>query len=182
MTRGPARPAPWRLWALASLALAGCASTPPPAQAPLSGRLVVKVGASGERPAQSHTVAFELSGDERDGQMKLLGPLGAQLALARWSAGGASLQDAQGTRSFPDLATLADEALGEPLPLDALLHWLQGRPWPRAPHGVRSDGVAGFTQLGWAIDLGRYAVDGLVEAVRVAPPGLSVRVKLDPTP
>ncbi len=176
MTRRPA------LWALASLALAGCAGLPPPAQAPLSGRLVVKVAANGDRPAQSHAVAFELSGDERDGQMKLLGPLGAQLALARWGANGATLQDAQGTRDFPDLATLADEALGEPLPLGALLHWLQGRPWPGAPHAGRGDGVAGFTQLGWAIDLARYAVDGLVDAVRLAPPGLSVRAKLDPQP
>jgi outer membrane lipoprotein LolB len=163
-----------------AVALAGCAS-PPPAEpgAALSGRLLVKVAALADQPAQSHSAAFELSGSERDGQMKLLGPLGAQVALARWGATGATLQDAQGSRDFPDLATLADEALGEPLPLGALMHWLQGRPWPGAPHQANGQG---FTQLGWSVDLARFAGDALIEATRIDPPGVSVRAKLDRLP
>jgi outer membrane lipoprotein LolB len=168
--------APW----VAALILAGCASVPPPGTAPiLSGRMLVKVAAAGNQPAQSHSAAFELSGDEHSGQMKLAGPLGAQVALASWDTRGASLQDAQGTRRFPDLATLADEALGEAVPLGALLYWLQGRPWPGAPHEVRDDG---FNQLGWSIRLARFASDALVEATRVDPPGVSVRAKLDRIP
>jgi outer membrane lipoprotein LolB len=164
---------------LAAAALAGCASAPRGGGEPLvSGRLLVKVAVAGQ-PAQSHSAAFELSGDERNGQMKLSGPLGSQVALAHWDAHGATLQDAQGVRAFPDLATLADEALGEPLPLGALLHWLQGRPWPGAPH---QDQAAGFTQLGWSVDLGRYAAEALIEATRIDPPGVSVRAKLDRTP
>jgi outer membrane lipoprotein LolB len=160
--------------------LAGCATPPSAGGAPpVSGRLLVKVAAAGGQPAQSHSAAFELSGDERAGEMRLLGPLGAQVALARWSAGGASLQDAQGTREFPDLASLAAEALGEPLPLGALLHWLQGRPWSGAPH---QDRPAGFNQLGWSVDLARWSGDALIEATRVDPPGVSVRAKLDRNP
>jgi outer membrane lipoprotein LolB len=164
-----------------SAAFTGCVTAPPAAggAVPLSGRLLVKVAAAGDQPAQSHTAAFELSGDERVGQMKLLGPLGAQVALARWSAAGASLQDAQGTREFPDLASLAAETLGEPLPLGALLHWLQGRPWPGAPH---QDGNQGFSQLGWSVDLAHWDGDALVEAKRLDPPGVSVRAKLDRHP
>lgn len=158
--------------------LAGCASMPPSGPA-LSGRLLVKVAALGEQPAQSHSAAFELSGNERTGQMRLLGPLGTQVALARWNVQGATLQDAQGTRDFPDLAALADETLGEPLPLGALMHWLQGRPWPGAPHEARA---GGFNQLGWSVDLGRFAVDALIEAARIEPPGVSVRAKIDRQP
>ena len=124
----------------AAALLAACASAPPRAPgaaAPLSGRLLVKVAAAGDAPAQSHSASFELSGDEREGQMRLMGPLGSQVALARWGASGATLQDAQGTRQFANLVDLADEALGEPIPLGALLHWLQGRPWTGAPHQAR---------------------------------------------
>jgi outer membrane lipoprotein LolB len=160
--------------------LAGCATAPPAAGVPpTSGRLLVKVAAAGDQPAQAHTAAFELSGDEHAGQMKLLGPLGAQVALARWDSAGASLQDSQGTREFPDLASLAAEALGEPLPLGALLHWLQGRPWPGAPH---QDRAQGFSQLGWSVDLARWSAEALIDATRVDPPGVSVRAKLDRQP
>ena len=164
-----------------SAAFTGCATAPASTNGvpPVSGRLLVKVAAAGDQPAQSHTAAFELSGDEHAGEMKLLGPLGAQVALARWSAAGASLQDGQGTREFRDLASLAAEALGEPLPLGALLHWLQGRPWPGAPH---QDGAQGFSQLGWSVDLAHWGGDALIEATRVDPPGVSVRAKLDRHP
>jgi outer membrane lipoprotein LolB len=176
---------PRRAATVAAIALscwfAGCATAPAPAGGvpPLSGRLLVKVMAAGNQGPQSHSAAFELSGDERTGQMKLMGPLGAQVALARWSAGGASLQDAQGTREFPDLASLAAETLGEPLPLGALMHWLQGRPWAGAPH---QDKPEGFSQLGWTVNLAHWSADALIEATRVDPPGVSVRAKLDRNP
>lgn len=174
--------------AIAALActalLPGCASAPtvaPGAPVPLSGRLLVKVAAQGEQPAQSHSAAFELAGDEHAGQMRLIGPLGAQVALASWGPAGAVLQDGQGRRSFADLAALADEALGEPIPLGALMHWLQGRPWPGAAHTPLHAGP-GFEQLGWAVDLGRWASDAIVDARRLDPPGVSVRAKLDRNP
>ncbi|WP_374569543.1 lipoprotein insertase outer membrane protein LolB [Ideonella sp.] len=169
---------------IAAAVLAGCASAPPqPGTAPvLSGRLLVKVAALGDQPAQSHNAAFELSGDERQGQMRLLGPLGAQVALAHWNEHGASLQDSQGGRDFPDLATMTGEALGEPIPLAALMQWLQGRPWDGAPHRPLASATPGFVQLGWSVDLARWADDALVEATRIDPPGVVVRAKLDRTP
>ncbi len=166
------------------VALVGCASAPPvPGNQPvLSGRLLVKVAASGDQPAQSHNAAFELSGDEHRGQMRLLGPLGAQVALAHWDEHGASLQDSQGGRDFPDLATMTGEALGEPIPLGALMQWLQGLPWAGAPHRPLASATPGFVQLGWSVDLARWADNALVEATRVDPPGVSVRAKLDRNP
>lgn len=170
--------------AIAAATLAGCASAPPqPGAGPLlSGRLLVKVAAIGDQPAQSHNAAFELSGDERQGQMRLLGPLGAQVALAHWNEHGASLQDSQGGRDFPDLATMTGEALGEPIPLGALMQWLQGRPWDGAPHRPLASATPGFVQLGWSVDLARWADEALVEATRVDPPGVVVRAKLDRNP
>ena len=77
-----------------AMLLPGCASAPPAAAgvpAPLSGRLLVKVAAQGEQPAQSHSAAFELSGDEQAGQMRLIGPLGAQVAQAKAALGRANV-------------------------------------------------------------------------------------------
>lgn len=157
--------------------MAGCATAPPGAPlAELSGRILIKVDASADTTAQSHTASFEISGNERAGTMRLTGPLGAQVALASWNASGASLEDSQGTRQFADLAALAEQTLGEPLPLGALLYWLRGQPWPGAAHRA---GPSGFLQLGWSIDLQRFAADALIEATRIDPPGLSVRAKLD---
>lgn len=170
--------------AASALLLPGCASAPPApagAMSPLSGRLLVKVAAQGQQAAQSHSAAFELSGDEQAGQIRLIGPLGAQVALAAWSPTGATLQDSQGRRDFADLAALAEEALGGPIPLGALMHWLQGQPWPGAPHAPRAEGP-GFSQLGWAVDLGRWESDAIVDAQRLDPPGVSVRAKLDRNP
>lgn len=161
--------------------MAGCASAPraPESGELLSGRLVIKVAARDAQPAQSHSAAFELSGDEQQGRMRLLSPLGTQVALARWSPQGAWLEDGQGTREFPALADMADAALGEPVPLNALLHWLQGRAWAGAPHQPLPAGSPGFVQLGWEVDLRQWAEGAVVEARRLDPPGVSVRAKID---
>ena len=167
-----------------AVSLVGCASAPrvAPDGPVLSGRLLVKVAATAEQPAQSHSAAFELSGDEHRGQMRLLGPLGAQVALATWNEHGASLHDSRGGRDFPDVPAMTSEALGESIPLGALMQWLQGQPWAGAPHRPLASATPGFVQLGWSVDLGRWADDALVEATRLDPPGVSVRAKLDRQP
>lgn len=172
------------LLALAGLVLVGCATAPrPTADAPtLSGRLLVKVTAGATQPAQSHSGSFELSGDERRGRMRLLGPLGTQVALARWDERGASLQDGQGSREFPDVPAMTTEALGEAVPLGALIQWMQGQPWAGAPYQPLASVTPGFVQLGWSVDLARWADEALIEATRVDPPGVSVRAKLDRQP
>ena len=158
--------------------LAGCAAlTPPagPASEVLSGRLSVRIDG---QPERSISAGFDLSGSERAGQLLLTGPLGTTAARARWAPGQALLSAGGQESQHADLDALATAALGEPVPIAALFDWLRGRAWLGAPATPRGDGGAGFEQLGWQVNLARWA-DGWVEAVRSAPPAITVRVKLD---
>lgn len=161
----------------AALALAGCA-TPPPADL-VAGRLAVKVAATPEQPARSVTSAFELRGDGRRGELSLTSPLGSIVARARWAPGEAWLATSDGgERRFDDLDSLSRDALGEALPLQALPSWLRGQPWPGA---ASQPAAAGFEQLGWQVDLARWA-EGLVDVSRQAPPAVSLRARVERQP
>jgi outer membrane lipoprotein LolB len=165
-----------RLAALAALAgLTACASLPPPASGLLSGRLSVRVDGQPERAVSA---GFELSGDAERGSLVLSGPLGATAARADWSPGSAVLRSGGSETRHADLDSLGQAALGEPLPMAALFSWLRGRAWAGAPSQPRPDGQPGFQQLGWQIDLGRWA-EGALEAVRLAPPAITVRARLE---
>lgn len=159
--------------------LAGCASLPPsdPSAASISGRLAVQVAQPVDSDAEprSMSAAFELRGDARLGELSLSGPLGNTLAQARWHDGEAELLTTDGTRKFASLDAMSQQMLGEPLPLAALIDWLRGRPWPAAPSQAND---LGFQQLGWQIDLRRYA-DGALVAERAGAPATTVRVRLD---
>ena len=161
----------------AAALLGGCATrAPAPGEAPwAAGRLSVRVEASADRAAQSLGAAFELRGSGESGELRLISPLGTQLASARWAPGLALLTTADGATEFASLDDLSRRALGEALPLAALPDWLAGRPWPSAPHRPEP---AGFEQLGWQVSLARWA-EGWVEARREAPPAVTVRVRLD---
>lgn len=162
---------------LAVLGLAACA-TRPAADAAMpwtSGRLSVRVEAWAEREARSVSADFDLRGDSRRGELRLSSPLGNVLAATRWTADQAVLDTGQGETRYADLETLSREALGEVLPLRALPDWLAGRPWSGAPSVGQP---AGFEQLGWVVSLAAYA-EGRIEAVRSAPPKVTVRVRLE---
>ena len=105
-------------------------------------------------------------------------PLGTILAQALWSDGRVRLVSAAGERAYDSLDALAMDLLGETLPLNALLDWLRGQPWPKAASAPRGDGLAGFRQLGWQIDLSRWDQGGLL-ARREAAPELTVHVRLE---
>ena len=157
-------------------ALSGCATPPAlPDEAPTAGRLALRIEATPGRPAQSLSVAFELRGHAKRGQMVLISPIGTQLALARWAPGEASLDSGDGPRGFASLEALAEAAFGEALPLAAWPDWLAGRPWPGAPHRAVE---GGFEQLGWQVETAGLA-EGLLQARRDAPPRVSLRVRLD---
>ena len=185
---------PWRRIGLAptlllGLALlGGCSSLPaapdstpalPQNAAYLSGRLAVRVEGDSSR---SFSADFELQGDARLGRLALSSALGTSVARAQWSPARIQLQTSDGSYQFSSLDALAQEALGEPVPLAALFDWLQARPWPAAGSTPldAAQPARGFRQLGWEVDLERHASDGLVTATRREPaPTLTVRARLD---
>ena len=170
-------PGVWRAAALASIAaLAGCATPRAPAPDWLSGRLSVQVAALADRPARSISSAFDLRGDADRGELRLATPLGTVVADAFWAPGEARLVTSDGETRYPDLEALAREALGEALPLQALPAWLRGRPWPGASSRSTAEG---FEQLGWTVDLRRYA-QGWLEITRATPPAVTLRARLEP--
>ena len=166
--------------ALAWCALSACASlTPPHAQGAqvLSGRLSVRVETE---PVRALSGAFELSGTAQNGALVLTSPLGSTLAQARWSPAEVVLATPQGTRRFANLDELTRDALGESVPIEAWFDWLRGRPWPGAPSEPAPELRQGFAQLGWRVDLGSFAADGMLNATRTAPPPtVTVRIRLD---
>ena len=158
--------------------LAGCASNPAsfdPTTPWTTGRMSLRVDASGERPVQSVSASFELRGDGTRGELRLLSPLGTSLAHARWAPGQVGLETPEGWRSFDSLEALSQSALGESLPLAALPSWLAGRPWAGAEHLPVADG---FEQLGWQVNLARQA-EGFIEARRAAAPAVQLRIRID---
>lgn len=162
--------------AVGTAVLAGCATRPIPGTEQLSGRIAVRVDGT---PPRSVNADFELTGNASRGQLVLSGPLGATAAQARWAPGEAKLVTSDGQSEYPDLDSLAVEALGERIPMAALFDWLRGRAWSGAPSRPRSDGTAGFEQLGWQISLARWS-EGWVEAHRATPPAVRVRARIEP--
>jgi outer membrane lipoprotein LolB len=156
-------------------ALSGCATRAPLAADALSGRIAVRVDG---QPDRSVSASFELIGTTSHGRLVLTGPLGTTAAQAEWADGQAWLV-ANGERTrFNGLDELAEAALGERIPIAALFDWLRGQPWPGAAHQTRTDGTAGFEQLGWRIDLTRWA-DGALDAVRDSVPAVTLRARLE---
>ena len=174
---------------LLTLTLLGC-STPtsllPPAPQPggvsLSGRISVKVEPAPDAieptPAQSVTAQFELEGRPDDGRLSLSTPLGTQMAQARWLGERAELTGPDGKRKVGSLDALTRDALGQSVPVGALMSWLQGRPATDVPSTPLPAPEVGFSQIGWVIHLNRQA-DRLIVATRDGAEHVEVRVKLD---
>jgi len=172
--------------------LAGCASVAPrpPADAAasaaagelhLSGRLSVQVEGANDRPGSGGNASFDLGGSPARGVLELGTPLGSLVARARWdrAAGEALLETPGHERRFDDLDALTREMLGEAVPVEALFDWLQGRAWAGAPSTPLPEaGNVGFEQLGWRVDLRRYA-DGLIVATRGGDRAVTLRAHVD---
>ena len=168
--------------------LTGCATSVPPSAVadPLArnyaGRLAVRVEGD---DARSFTAGFDLQGTDTRGQLALISPIGTQVGRAVWQPGRVRWQSADGERQFDNLDALAEEMLGEAVPLAALFDWMAGRPWAGLPSRPLStaegeSAQTGFRQLGWDVQTGRVA-DGVIVAQRRLPaPTLTVRIKLDP--
>jgi outer membrane lipoprotein LolB len=162
------------------LALLGACSSLPRAPSDgevLSGRLSVQVETEPGTTPRAVSAAFELSGNPRSGRLDLTNPLGSVMAQASWAPGAVVLKTPQATSDYPDLDALTRAVLGESLPVAALFDWLRGRPWPGAPSRPDPE-AAGFEQLGWVVDLARFA-EGWVVARRASSPVVTVRARLD---
>lgn len=175
---------PWLAAVLALATLAGCATVTPPAAAPdplarsYAGRLAVKVEGD---DARSFSAGFDLQGSDVRGQISLISPIGTQVGRAVWQPGSVLWQSADGERRFDNLDALAEDMLGEAVPLAALFDWMAGRPWQAMPSRPLSEteGGTGFRQLGWSVQTARIS-DGVIVAQRRLPaPTLTVRIKLD---
>lgn len=173
----------WLGQALASCAsvgvlmLAGCANfqrTVVPGMN-LTGRMAVRVDGDA---ARSFTASFELAGTEREGWLTLTSPVGLSIAQAQWSPARVVLRSSDGEREFATLDAMSAETFGEPVPLPALMAWLQGHAWDGAPAEPPGSGVMNFTQMGWRVDLARHA-EGVTVAVRPGAPTVTVRVIAD---
>ena len=142
--------------------LAGCVTPPKPvtpsgttatttAPTVRTGRLSLQV--QQEAAPQSFIVAFELTGDARNGSLRLFGPLGSIMAIAQWSPTTATLQHMGRMRTFDSLDALLETLTGAPLPSAALFDWLNG-------HNTEADG--------WKADLSQYP-KGKIRAQRHQP-------------
>lgn len=160
-----------------ALALAGCATPPPTTTAGVvrMGRLVAQVSEVPGEPARQFSAAFELRGHALSGELDLLSPLGTVVVRARWHDGGVQLVTANETYRFRSPADLSRRLLGEPLPLEALFDWLEGRPWDGEPHMVRPQG---FEQAGWQVDTSALP-KGLLAVQRDGPRPVRLRVRLE---
>ena len=163
----------------AAALLAACASPPKPSpeegavlEERLSGRLALRVDGDAKR---SFNAIFDLVGTAERGRLGLSTPLGQQVAEAEWSPREVSLRSRHGERRYPDLDSMAADALGERVPMVALFDWLRGRPWPGAPSTAAP---SGFDQLGWQVDVSQQR-EGTVQARRLSEPVVTVQVRLD---
>jgi outer membrane lipoprotein LolB len=162
------------------IGLSGCATPRPPGLADdaprIGGRMALKVSAHQSAPQRNLNAQFELLGDAAAGELRLVSAIGTTAARAAWSAGQVTLTTGDGTKRFASLQAMAQEALGEAVPVQALFDWLRGRPWQAADApSAQVAGEARFVQQGWAVDLSRYS-EGWVTITRDAPPAVNLRV------
>lgn len=185
-------------------------SPPPPATVAtidLQGQISVKLLAMGNLPAKGVSLGFFFHGQPDAGRLDLMTPLGSQIAQVGWSPEGAWLRRSGGSGSdaapesrfgtdisatpnpddgldrFGDIGALSERVLGEAIPLQTLIHWMQGHADPDRPSTAAPDaGLAAgtFTQDGWLIDAREWP--RLLQAQRAASTGLrgiQIKVHLD---
>jgi outer membrane lipoprotein LolB len=145
----------------------------------------IKLAAWQAEPARGMSFGFFFQGQVERGSLSLMTPLGSQVAQVEWAPASATLRRI-GPGGGEDIRRgsieeLAEAALGEALPLQTLVHWMQGRPDPTLPHTQATE-AGTFEQRGWVIDTSGRA-QGRILATRQGQPGLRdarILVRLDP--
>ncbi|AWG32198.1 lipoprotein insertase outer membrane protein LolB [Burkholderia cenocepacia] len=184
----------------AALALAGCASTPPSANAPTGavlqtaathayhGRFAVRYDDRLGNP-QNVYGNFDWQEHGDDVSLELRSPLGQTLAVVKSTPRAASLElPNRPTQYAPDVGDLMQKTLGFELPLAGLRYWLLPTAAPATPAETVRDPADGtrikqLRQDGWTIDYLAYAdapATGVkrVNLVRATPP-LDIKLVLD---
>jgi outer membrane lipoprotein LolB len=117
----------------------------------LQGQMSLKLEAFGDQPAKGISLGFFFHGRAQAGELEFMTLMGSQVAQLRWSPQAAELTDSNGAHRYLNLAELSEAALGEALPLDTLIHWMQGHADPALPVRIGTEPDT-FEQLGWLID------------------------------
>ncbi|MET3555430.1 outer membrane lipoprotein LolB [Burkholderia sp. 567] len=184
----------------AALALAGCASTPPAANAPAGaalqtaathayhGRFAVQYN---DRLGRQQNVYgnFDWLEHGDDVSLELRSPLGQTLAVVKSTPQTATLELPNRQPQYAtDVGELMQNTLGFSLPLAGLRYWLLPTPAPATPAQTVRDPadtthVKQIRQDGWTIDYLAYAdapATGVkrVNLVRATPP-LDIKLVLD---
>ncbi len=184
----------------AALALAGCASTPPAANAPAGaalqtaathayhGRFAVQYN---DRLGRQQNVYgnFDWLEHGDDVSLELRSPLGQTLAIVKSTPQTATLELPNRQPQYAtDVGELMQNTLGFSLPLAGLRYWLLPTPAPATPAQTVRDPadtthVKQIRQDGWTIDYLAYAdapATGVkrVNLVRATPP-LDIKLVLD---
>lgn len=154
---------------LALLAVAACTTIPRP-----TGDIAADAFARGGRFAITATEAdgaqqavqggFIWRDDGTRYRLDLTTPLGSTEARVEGQPGTAMLTRANGTSlQAADPDTLAEDALGSPVPVSGLRDWLRGNPGQPAPTDLQNDAQGrptAFSQRGWQARLSRYDAQG----------------------
>ncbi|WP_186332170.1 lipoprotein insertase outer membrane protein LolB [Bordetella genomosp. 13] len=162
----------WRRLAggVALLALAACATVPEPTGQPAAdafaraGRFAITATETSDGTQQAVQGGFIWRDDGSRYQLDLTTPLGSTEARVEGQPGAATLTRSNGTRlQAADPDSLAEDALGSPVPVSGLRDWLRGQPGEPAPQALESDAQGrptSFTQRGWQARLSRYDAQG----------------------
>lgn len=170
-------------------ALAACTTTPKPIEGASAdafsriGRFAITVNEEGGKQSAVQG-GFSWSDDGRRYVLDLTNPLGSTQARVEGGPGGAVLTKADGTRlQAADPDALAEDALGNRVPVSGLRDWLRGRvpANPPASHLTQDElgRPAAFEQGGWRARLSRYDTQGpLLLVLDRDEPGRRIVVRL----
>lgn len=140
----------------------------------------IKLSAFADQPAKGLSLGFFFSGNTDTGQLDLMTLMGSQMAQVNWQPDAAWLVKEKGRERYDNLDRLSEAALGEPLPLHQLVHWMQGHPDPELPSAPGPE-TGTFIQQGWLIDARELPYKKL-SARREATPlqrGVQLKIYLD---
>ncbi len=155
--------------------------TPLPARAlprvDLQGQMSIKLSAFADQPAKGLSLGFFFSGNSDAGQLDLMTLMGSQMAQVNWQPGEAWLVKDKGRERYDNIDRLSEAALGEPLPLQQLVHWMQGHPDPELPSAPGPEADT-FIQQGWLIDAHELPFKRLNARREVTPLQRGVQLKI----